>query len=126
VIWSLVRKPGAFARYVYREEMFPTQVFRRAYDALQTPARPTSGDLAYLRILHLAASTMQADVEAALVLLFEAGTQITADAVKALVVHDANARRQAAPGPASLTLPKPDLRVYDNLVDRAAQTAVAA
>ena len=24
VIWSLVRKPGAFARYVYREEMFPS------------------------------------------------------------------------------------------------------
>ena len=32
VIWSLVRKPGAFARYVYREEMFPSVVFRRAYD----------------------------------------------------------------------------------------------
>jgi hypothetical protein len=24
VIWSLVRKPGGFARYVYREEMFPS------------------------------------------------------------------------------------------------------
>jgi len=30
VIWSLVRKPGRFARYVYREEMFPSVVFRRA------------------------------------------------------------------------------------------------
>ncbi len=34
VIWSLVRKPGAFARYVYREEMFPSLAFRRAYDAI--------------------------------------------------------------------------------------------
>ena len=34
VIWSLVRKPGAFARYRYREELFPSIVFRRAYDAL--------------------------------------------------------------------------------------------
>ena len=26
IIWSLVRKPGAFARYRYREHLFPTQV----------------------------------------------------------------------------------------------------
>src|SRR5690606_4770004 len=38
VIWSLVRKPGAFARYRYREELFPSLTFRRAYDAL-TDAR---------------------------------------------------------------------------------------
>ena len=67
VIWSLVRKPGAFARYVYREEMFPSLVFRRAYDAIQTPHHGIKGDLEYLRILHLAASTMEADVEAALI-----------------------------------------------------------
>ena len=42
VIWSLVRKPGAFARYVYREELFPSVVFRRAYDAIQTPHRMES------------------------------------------------------------------------------------
>jgi hypothetical protein len=35
VIWSLVRKPGAFARYVYREEMLPSLAFREAYDAIQ-------------------------------------------------------------------------------------------
>ena len=29
VIWSLVTKPGAFARYRYREELFPTLVFRK-------------------------------------------------------------------------------------------------
>ena len=66
VIWSLVRKPGAFARYVYREEMFPQLVFRKAYDAIQAVQLGTKGDLEYLRILHLAASTMEADVAAAL------------------------------------------------------------
>ena len=40
VIWSLVRKPGAFARYRYREELFPTLTFRRAYDALSAARRP--------------------------------------------------------------------------------------
>src|ERR1700754_4231143 len=82
VIWSLIRKPGAFARYVYREEMFPSPVFRVAHDAIQARRPGTQGDLEYLRILHLAASTMEADVAVALSLLHMAGTAITADAVK--------------------------------------------
>lgn len=85
VIWSLVRKPGGFARYVYREEMFPSVVFRRAYDAIQNPHHGVKGDVEYLRILHLAASTLEADVEAALDLLFNEGKAISADAVKAIV-----------------------------------------
>jgi hypothetical protein len=36
VIWSLVRKPGAFAAYRYREELFPTTTFRKAYDRLRS------------------------------------------------------------------------------------------
>jgi hypothetical protein len=85
VIWSLVRKPGGFARYVYREEMFPSVVFRRAYDTIQNPHHGVKGDVEYLRILHLAASTLEADVEAALELLFHEGRAISADAVKAIV-----------------------------------------
>lgn len=63
IIGSLVRKPGGFARYVYREEMFPSVAFRRAYDAIQTPHHGLEGDLEYLRILHLAASTIEADID---------------------------------------------------------------
>jgi hypothetical protein len=85
VIWSLVRKPGGFARYIYREEMFPSVVFRRAYDFIQTPHRGLKGDLEYLRILHLAASTLETEVEAALSLLLAESKTITADAIKALV-----------------------------------------
>ena len=41
VIDSLVRKPGAFENYKYREDMFPTSRFRMAYDALrETHAGP--------------------------------------------------------------------------------------
>lgn len=92
VIWSLVRKPGGFARYVYRDEMFPSLVFRRAYDAIQTPHRGIKGDLEYLRILHLAASSIEADVEAALTLLFADSKVITVDAVKALVATSATVK----------------------------------
>ena len=77
-------KLPAFARYVYREEMFPSVVFRRAYDAIQTPHHGLKGDLEYLRILHLAAGTIEADVEIALGLLLAAGKAISADAVKLL------------------------------------------
>jgi hypothetical protein len=38
VIWSLVRKPGAFAHYRYRDDLFPSLAFRRAYDALRAHA----------------------------------------------------------------------------------------
>jgi hypothetical protein len=34
IIDSLVRKPGAFENYVYRDDLFPTSHFRMAYDAL--------------------------------------------------------------------------------------------
>lgn len=89
IIWSLVRKPGGFARYVYREEMFPSLAFREAYDAIQTVRPGTKGDLEYLRILHLAASTMESDVVTALALLKMAGKSVTADAVRELVTSRA-------------------------------------
>lgn len=84
VIWSLVRKPGAFARYVYREEMFPAISFRRAYDAIVGERPGVRADLEYLRILHLAASTLESDVQAALELLLAGRHAITVDAVKAI------------------------------------------
>ena len=114
VIWSLVRKPGAFARYVYREEMFPSVGFRRAYDQIQERTAGIAGDIEYLRILHLAASTMESDVAAALALLETEGKPITIDAVKALV----------GSGPPVdvpvLVAELVDLAAYDALIEAAA------
>lgn len=86
IIWSLVQKPGAFLRYRYREDLFPSLVFRRAYDALCDGRAAADADLEYLRILHLAASTMECEVETALSLLFEQGVTPLSAEVKALVV----------------------------------------
>jgi hypothetical protein len=72
LIWSLVRKPGAFARYRWREALFPSLVFRQAFDALEN-RRPGRADVEYVRILHLAASTSEAAVEAVLTRLLETG-----------------------------------------------------
>ena len=109
VIGSLVRKPGAFARYRFREQMFPTMTFRLAYDALRE-WRGERADVEYVRILHLAATTMETTVDSALALLLEAGGPFDYAAVREL----------ASPAPLqapALSLPgTPDLRVYDSLL----------
>lgn len=108
VIWSLVRKPGAFARYKFREELFPSITFRRAYDAL-VGWRGERADLEYVRILHLAASTMEAPVERALVDLLGAGKAFDYVAVKAL----------AAPEPVAVpavNIGKVDLAQFDRML----------
>lgn len=109
VIWSLVQKPGAFARYRYREDLFPSLTFRRAYDALTERRDPWKADIEYLRILHLAASTMESDVEAALERLLEAGECPGADAVKRVVAPE----RIEVP---ALEVPAVDLTSYDSLL----------
>jgi hypothetical protein len=109
VVWSLVRKPGAFAAYRYRDELFPTLPFRRSYDLLRERC-PGRADREYVRVLHLAASTTEADVETALGLLLEAGTAPTFDAVRELV-------RQPQPTAVpALTMPAVTYGVYDRLL----------
>jgi hypothetical protein len=117
VIWSLVRKPGAFARYVYRDELFPTVTFRRAYDAIQAAQPGSKGDVEYLRILHLAASTSEADVEQALTALLTERTAVTADATKRKCAPDPGAAASAMP---ALEVPAVDLADYDALLVEAA------
>ena len=34
VIWSMIKKPGAFARYRFKQDLYTTLHFRRAYDRL--------------------------------------------------------------------------------------------
>jgi hypothetical protein len=108
-IWSLVRKPGAFAAYRYRDELFPTTTFRLAYDRLcQDVAGRADGQ--YVRLLHLAASTSEAEVETALLLLLEAKQTPTAEAVRELV------QRPVAPSLPELSAPVFTLTAYDQLI----------
>lgn len=65
LIGHLLRKPGAFANYRWREELFPGPVYRAAYDHLERCA-PLAADRRYLEILKLAAEEGQTAVENAL------------------------------------------------------------
>jgi len=69
VIDSLLRKPGGFRDYRYRDDLFPSLVFRRAWEQLNQWQSPRKADLTYLRILRLAARTLESDVACALELL---------------------------------------------------------
>ena len=108
VIWSLVRKPGAFARYRYRHELFPALVFRRAYDDLV--ARTERADVEYVRILHLAASTMQCEVEKALAGLLDAGEPFDYATVAGIVKPQKRERP-------TVSIPAPDVTSYDHLLE---------
>jgi transposase len=110
IIWSLVRKPGAFSRFRYREDLFPSMIFRKTYDALSKSYDERKAALAYLRILHLAASTMETEVEAALQLVMEEGKPITVETVKSLM--DVGAQPSAPTRPAF----EVDLSGYDVLL----------
>lgn len=108
VIWSLARKPGAFAQYRYREDLFPSLTFRRAYDSLRE-RRGDRADVEYVRVLHLAASTSEALVESALERLL--GTDLRWDyaTVKTLAQPE-------TPAVPDVTIGVPDLGAYDRLL----------
>lgn len=112
VIAGLMRKPGAFRRYRYRDALFPTRTFREAYERLAQGRSEWAADVEYLRIVHLAATTMECEVEAALGELLAAGTRPSLDLVRA---------RVAPPPPAApfLEAPVVDLLPYDALIGTA-------
>jgi transcriptional regulator with XRE-family HTH domain len=116
VIWSLVRKPGAFAHYRYRDDLFPSLVFRRAYDALNTQTTERA-DRHYVRLLHLAASTSESEVEAGIALLLDQRVVPTFDAVRDLVRTPGE---QQVP---ELSTPILDFDQYDRLLGREAAHA---
>ncbi|ETR67834.1 MAG: hypothetical protein OMM_11161 [Candidatus Magnetoglobus multicellularis str. Araruama] len=80
-----MKKPGAFENYKYKEELFPTITFRKSFDALIKWNSPLNANKEYLRILHLAATTMESEVEVALELLLENGTMFSSGHVKDLL-----------------------------------------
>jgi hypothetical protein len=65
IIEWLMRKPGAFENYRYREDLFPTSRFRMAYDALRE-TMPSRSSKEYLKILKLAAEVGEVQVDEAL------------------------------------------------------------
>ena len=66
---SLLRKPGGFRNYRYREALFPGLLFRQSWEQFNQWYTPRKADLIYLRILRLAVRHSESEVAAALSLL---------------------------------------------------------
>jgi transposase len=85
VIGHLLRKPGAFANYRWREEMFPSPAYRAAHDWLER-RDPFTASRRYLEILKLAADEGETAVENALEqLLANHRAEVSAKEVRAML-----------------------------------------
>jgi hypothetical protein len=107
IIDWLVRKPGAFANYRYRDELFPTTRFRVVFDALEERLGARASR-EYLRILELAARESKTKVDEALHRLLAEGGGLTAK-----VVEEAIARK--TPDWREVRVTAVDLERFDEL-----------
>jgi hypothetical protein len=110
VVDTLLRKPGGFRAYRYRDDLFPTTTFRRAWEELDGRLPPRRADLAYLRVLKLAATTLEVDVERALAEALAAGAPWDDRTIAARV-------QPAVAPPPALATGAVDLAAYDALLD---------
>jgi len=108
LIDTLLRKPGGFRKYRYREALFPRGVFRQAWEALNRRYSPRRADIAYLHILNLAAKGMESDVAAVLAGLL-AGDEPWDDCTVA-------ERVQPSPILPAMQEERVDLSAYDRLL----------
>ena len=84
IIDWLVRKPGAFANYRYRADMFPSSHFRIAYDALKQQ-NPMRADKEYLKILKIASGEGESVTQAAIGALLSEQEPFTAQGVEEII-----------------------------------------
>ena len=110
IIDWLVRKPGAFEEYRYREDLYPSTTFRLVYDVLKRDNGSTANKK-YLQILHLAAKETEVGVERALELLLNEGRSISPDAVRELL--ESENKIEAVP---EIQIPEVDLKIYDRFL----------
>ncbi len=114
VIDSLVKKPGAFENYKYKQDMFPTTRFRMVYDGLMKTKTPRSAAKEYLQILNLAAKENESLVDDAIRILIQAGTRIIdSTAVNGVFAELKQAGQSKNP---EIGIPQVNLTEYDNLL----------
>ena len=99
---------GAFARYRFREQLFPTRHFRLTYDMLKQWRGERAG-VEYVRILHLAAQPWRP--------MWTAPCPCCWRPVSYSTTRGAGpGRAQTARGSGTGPVGKPDLKIYDGLL----------
>jgi len=113
LVASLVKKPQAFRHSVFRDHLFPRDVFRRAWAVIDRSLDPRKACRVYVGFLYLAATYGCEDALAKhLETVLEEGSVPDLEAARAAV----------APVPAilpSVSVMPPDLAAYDGLLESA-------
>ena len=112
IIDQLVRKPGAFENYCYKEDLFPSSQFRIAYDILRDSCSIRQASKEYLKILELAAKDGESLVNEALRLLINLEEEIGFEKVKQFIDS-----RQKPPEPTNVYIEQVDINDYDMLLE---------
>jgi Mu transposase, C-terminal domain len=110
LIGPLLRKPGAFAHYRFRDQLFPSTVFRQAYDQLLFEA-PAQASRRYLEMLAWAADHSESALETALRERLAAGQPLD------LAVLVERAQQPPSPPFWQVEVRPPTLDVYDRLLE---------
>ena len=115
IIDWLVRKPGAFEGYRYRQDLFPSSRFRIVYDRLGQQHSPAKAAKQYLLILELAATGTESVVDQVLGQLIEQRGPISADGVTQMVTAS-----QGTPSRAVVKVAAVQLDQYEALLGQEA------
>lgn len=120
IIDWLLRKPGAFENYKYREDLFPTSYFRMAYDALKKQHTEIKATKEYLKLLYLAAKVSEDKVNQTLKDHLECGKIIKVSEIEEIVKQPNNIQLRTQAKVVSV-----DLSDYDKLLSgKAGQVCV--
>lgn len=113
IIDSLVRKPGAFENYKYKDALFPSSIFRVGYDRLiELCSSRKSANKQYVKILELAAMESEELVRASLKTLIDNNNPVSFEIVEAMVTS------QSKPDIINdVYIADIDLGVYDDLLE---------
>jgi len=114
VIDTLVRKPGAFENYRYKDDMFPTSQFRFAYDILRQEHGIKEANKQYLKILELAAKESQTAVNESLRFLINHTDGIDIETIQQMVESE-----QQPPSVTDVFIGEIDINGYDCLLESA-------
>ena len=110
LIGALIRKPQAFRHSVFRDELFPSSIFRRAWEALDQQLHPRKACRVYVGLLHLAAMQgCEAALAVHLAAVLDAGGTPDLETARTAVVQP------IITAPAVIVM-APDLAAYDELL----------
>ena len=119
IIDWLVRKPGAFENYRYRDELFPTSRFRMTWDVLREVA-PGRANKRYLEILEAAAKEGEARVDEALRHLL-GQCEVTESTLNAEAVRSLIAQQDDLPPATHVAITEVSLASFDELLGRGSE-----